>query len=99
MSEVADSGGYYSGGVSAAYTNWANAPTTDNTLNVDANGNNTSDTVSAGNRVTFDGTYTYEYDAEGNRIAKWINNSGGPDPRHSPAPRTSRSTAGTTATA
>ena len=72
-------GSYYSGGVQVSYTNWANSPTTDNSISVDPNGNNTAGTVSAGNRITFDGTYTYSYDAEGNRTAKWINNSGGPE--------------------
>ena len=57
-----------------AYSNWANAPTTDNTLGVDANGN--KGTVSAGNRVTLSGTYYYQFDAEGNRTAKYINTHG-----------------------
>ena len=51
-----------------AYTNWANAPTTDGSYNYDANGNRTegSYTTGANNELTFDGTYYYSYDAEGN---------------------------------
>ena len=54
------------------------------TQSYDANGNRTSAAVpsyltsdtGAGNRMLFDGTYTYAYDAAGNRILKWVNNNG-----------------------
>ena len=54
------------------------------TQSYDANGNRTSASVpsyltsdtGAGNRMLFDGTYTYAYDAAGNRILKWLNNNG-----------------------
>ncbi len=62
-------------GAAVSYTTWANAPTSDNSLTVDDNGNRTDNgsTVSAGNQVTYDGTYYYTFDAEGNRTAKYIN--------------------------
>ncbi len=73
-----DSGGGYdlSGGFSAVYTNWANAPTTDNWLYYDVNGNRTEsgssdETTAPGNRLTFDGEYYYLYDQEGNRTARF----------------------------
>jgi RHS repeat-associated protein len=44
----------------------------------DENGNriNGGFTVGYNNRLTSDGTYTYQYDAEGNRTAKFIDNDG-----------------------
>jgi RHS repeat-associated protein len=44
----------------------------------DENGNriNGGFTVGYNNRLTSDGTYTYQYDAEGNRVAKFIDNDG-----------------------
>jgi RHS repeat-associated protein len=44
----------------------------------DENGNRIDDgfTVGYNNRLTSDGTYTYQYDAEGNRTAKFIDNDG-----------------------
>jgi YD repeat-containing protein len=76
---IGGSGG--SGGYSVVYTNWANAPTTDNSITYDYNGNRNSSgaTVSAGNQVTFDGTYYYQFDAEGNRIAKFKSDTGALD--------------------
>ena len=42
----------------------------------DANGNRTGGSqTTSDNRVTFDGTYYYQYDAEGNRIARWVDNN------------------------
>ena len=38
----------------------------------DANGNRTAYTTAAGNEVTFDGTYHYQYDNAGNEIARWV---------------------------
>ncbi len=38
--------------------------------NYDSTGNRTSNTIVPGNRISFDGTYTYMYDAEGNRISR-----------------------------
>ena len=65
----------------ASYTNWANPPTTDNRLAYDVNGNrdNTGETTSPGNRVTYDGNYYYLYDAEGNRTFKFKSTSGALD--------------------
>ncbi len=64
-----------------SYTYWANPPTTDGSLAYDANGNrdNTGETVSPGNQVTYDGTYYYLYDAEGNRTFKFKSTSGALD--------------------
>ena len=47
--------------------------TTDGSIQYDNNGNNdgTGQTISAGNRVTFDGTYYYQFDAAGNRTFKY----------------------------
>ena len=83
--------------VTATYANWASAPTTDGSIQYDNNGNNdgTGQTISAGNRVTFDGTYYYQFDAAGNRTFKYKSDTVGWTPR----PRTSPSTPGTTATA
>ena len=38
----------------------------------DGNGNRSGCTIGAGNELTFDGTYTYTYDADGNCTAKFI---------------------------
>ena len=72
-------------------------PTTDGSIQYDNNGNNdgTGQTISAGNRVTFDGTYYYQFDAAGNRTFKYKSDTVCWTPR----PRTSPSTPGTTATA
>ena len=62
----------------------------------DGNGNRSGCTIGAGNELTFDGTYTYTYDADGNCTAKFIDVHGtGSSP---PATPTSRSTPGTTRT-
>ncbi len=83
VANVIDGGSWYSGGDGAAatYVNWANAPTTDNNLSYDANGNRneSGQTISAGNQVTFDGTYYFTFDAEGNRTAKYKSTSGSLD--------------------
>ena len=65
-------------GVTVADANWANAPTTDGSIQYDNNGNNdgTGQTISAGNRVTFDGTYYYQFDAAGNRTFKYKSDTG-----------------------
>ncbi len=60
--------------LSATYSNESIA---DETYTYDANGNRTSATGSASvvgtdNQLLSDGTYRYSYDAEGNRIAKFI---------------------------
>ena len=67
--------------VTATYANWANAPTTDGSIQYDNNGNNdgTGQTISAGNRVTFDGTYYYQFDAAGNRTFKYKSDTGALD--------------------
>ncbi len=46
----------------------------DETFVYDDNGNRTNDgfTVGTNNRLTSDGTYRYEYDAEGNRTARYV---------------------------
>ena len=61
-----------------AYANWAELPTTDGSIQYDNNGNNdgTGQTISAGNRVTFDGTYYYQFDAAGNRTFKYKSDTG-----------------------
>jgi RHS repeat-associated protein len=50
------------------------APSTGESYSYDANGNRTGSGYStgAGNRLLCDGTYHYEYDAEGNQIARWV---------------------------
>ncbi len=62
---------------STTYTDFANPPTDDTSLAYDPNGNRTANTLgsttSATNRVLFDGTYFYQYDAAGNRIAQYQN--------------------------
>ena len=68
----------------ASYSNFTNAPTTDSGETYDPNGNRTNvtppspaaTTTGADNRLLFDGTYYYNYDAEGNRTAKFISTSG-----------------------
>ncbi len=64
-------------GATVAYANWANAPTTDGSIQYDLNGNNVggTQTISAGNRMTFDGTYYYLFDAAGNRTFKFKSTS------------------------
>ena len=78
--EVANPGGAgaFSGGTAVTYTNWANAPSTDSGSFHDANGNrnDSGQTTSAGNRVTFDGTYYYQFDTEGNRTARYKSTTG-----------------------
>ena len=83
--------------VTAAYANWADAPTADGSIQYDNNGNNVGigQTVSTGNRMTFDGTYYYQFDAAGNRTFKFKSTS----VRWTTRPRTSPSTRGTSATA
>ncbi len=63
--------------VTAAYANWADAPTADGSIQYDNNGNNVGigQTVSTGNRMTFDGTYYYQFDAAGNRTFKFKSTS------------------------
>ena len=50
------------------------APSANESYSYDANGNRTGSGYStgSGNRLLFDGTYHYEYDAEGNEIARWV---------------------------
>ena len=52
--------------------------TTDGSIQYDNNGNNdgTGQTISAGNRVMFDGTYYYQFDAAGNRTFKYKSETG-----------------------
>ena len=69
--------------IGAAYSSsFANAPSTFG-ASYDPNGNRTSGAgvspASSTNRLLFDGTYYYTYDAEGNRTAKWIDNNGTPE--------------------
>jgi len=73
----------------ASYSNFATSPTppSDFSTEYDSNGNQdsatppsgTSTTTGEDNRLLFDGTYTYSYDAEGNRTAKWIDNNDAPE--------------------
>ncbi len=72
----------------ASYSSdFANPPSTDAGKTYDPNGNRTSvapvtgtaTTTGADNRLLFDGTYTFRYDAEGNRVMQWVNNSGSPE--------------------
>ena len=59
---------------STTYANFSGAPTTDNSLAYDPNGNRTSGSAaSSTNRVLFDGTYYYTYDATGNRVLQYEN--------------------------
>ncbi len=72
-----------SGGTTTAYavsySNFADAPEVGSVADKesyadDPNGNRTSEsTASATNRVLFDGTYYYQYDAAGNRTARYVN--------------------------
>ncbi len=66
----------------ATYSNWQDPAHPTESLapedfNYDPNGNRTANTAgsttSATNRVLFDGTYYYQYDAAGNRIAQYQN--------------------------
>ena len=61
-----------------SYTNWTHAPTTDNSQTYDANGNPTGagQVVGSDNQLQSAGGYQYGYDAEGNRIARWVDNNG-----------------------
>jgi hypothetical protein len=64
--------------LTASYEGYTHAPP-DESIIYDPNGNRTSangvaSTVGTGNLVTFDGTYHYQYDGEGNRIARWKTN-------------------------
>ena len=65
----------------ATYANFANAPTTDATFLYDANGNQTQGdfTVAAtgDNQMATGAGYSYQYDGEGNRTARWTNNHTG----------------------
>ena len=56
----------------AKYTNWQNAPAS-GTYSYDSNGNQTQTGFTAGpeNKMATANGYTYEYDADGNRIAQW----------------------------
>jgi hypothetical protein len=69
--------GYDSGGQlkSEVYTDFGNAPPNVSNKTYDPNSNRSElgQTITAGNRVTFDGTYYYTCDAEGNRTAKYQN--------------------------
>jgi RHS repeat-associated protein len=72
-------------------TNFANAPKTNLADTFDPNGNRTSTTTkpdgsdattceaSSTNRLLFDGTYYYQYNANGNRIAKYQSETGALD--------------------
>ena len=62
-------------------SNFANPPTTSTSETYDPNGNraNTGEVVSYGNRLLFDGTYYYAYDATGNRTAKFESTTGALD--------------------
>jgi hypothetical protein len=62
-------------------TNFAAAPTSNTAESFDANGNRAGDSsaVGAGNRMLYDGTYYYAYDADGNRIAKYMSTTGALD--------------------
>ena len=65
----------------------AHAPTSNTSPCYDVNGNRTSvalpsdlsSATGAANRMLYDGTYYYQYDASGNRIARWVNNNGVPE--------------------
>ena len=79
---LSSTGDTFSGGTSlvsgggppaaATYTNWTSAPTTDTDRGYDNNGNPAGN-GSIANRLLFDGTYHYQYDANGNRTAKFKN--------------------------
>jgi RHS repeat-associated protein len=62
--------------LSATYINYTDAPAA-YLQTYDANGNRSGGgyQTSPDNLVLFDGTYHYEYDAEGNRLARWVQNS------------------------
>ena len=58
----------------ATYSDFTDPPSTGTSETYDANGNRTAgSSVSSTNRVLFDGTYYYAYDAAGNRTAKFEN--------------------------
>ena len=69
---------------STSYTNFANRPAGSASQTYDSNGNRTNvapplaaaSTTGAGNRLLFDGTYYYTYDADGNRTAKFKSDTG-----------------------
>ena len=87
----------------------SSSPSGDQSFSYDANGNRQTVTTGGSgtsdyqtgpnNEVLFDGMYNYEYDAEGNRIARWVDNNGVGRVRRSRATPTSPSTPGTIATA
>ena len=56
------------------------ASQTDEDYEYDANGNRDNDGYTTGlhNRLTFDGTYTYEYDGEGNRTRRYDDSGANP---------------------
>ena len=60
--------------------NFASAPSSNTSQTFDSNGNRTSNvdssTASSTNRMLFDGTYYYNYDAAGNRVAKFLSSTG-----------------------
>jgi YD repeat-containing protein len=66
----------------ATYTNWTNPPSsTGESYTYDENGNRVTangDTYTTGddNQTVDDGTYSYEFDAEGNRIRKFLDADG-----------------------
>ena len=81
-------------------TNFSRASLTSENYTYDQNGNRTNGGYATGadNRLLSDGTYDYQYDADGNRTARLTPaHRAGTQPR--PATRTSRSTPGTTRTA
>jgi RHS repeat-associated protein len=67
---------------STAYsTLFANPPTSNTSAGFDANGNRFvgAGSTGAGNRMLYDGAYFYQYDANGNRIAKYQSSTGALD--------------------
>jgi len=87
LSNLNGSGGSGGSGGSNAviYSSWLHAPSSNVSLRYDSNGNRTANanlprgTESAwatANLLTYDGTYYYTYDAEGNRVAKFKSSTG-----------------------
>jgi hypothetical protein len=66
---------------STSYSNFANAPASNTAEVFDANGNRAgeSSAVGTGNRMLYDGTFYYAYDADGNRIAQYKSSTGALD--------------------
>ncbi len=63
---------------STTYTNFADTPASNTSQSYDPNGNRTNNgTAGTADRLLFDGTYYYTYDADGNRTARFVNTTSG----------------------